>query len=68
MLNEFNAGDWVDYKGNFAYVHGATKGDRHLIEVQSSQNNVVYREWVKPSSITKLDQAICDLLSSIFNY
>jgi hypothetical protein len=62
----FKAGEWVQYKDQFAYVHGAEKGGRHLIEFESKENpQYIKREWVKPSSITKLDPSISSLLSSI---
>ena len=57
-------GDWVQYKGKFARVHGATKGNRYLIETPENDNHIV-RHWVMYSSITELDPAINCILRSI---
>ena len=64
---DLKAGDWVQYHGKFARVHGATKTGRHLIEVHTERGQDISREWVKPMSITVLDNAIGDLLESIYN-
>ena len=58
-------GDWVQYKGKFARVHGATKGGRFLVEVQANDKEV-FREWVRPLSITPLDPAVGSILESIY--
>jgi len=66
------AGDWVQYKGKFARVHGATKTGRHLIEVLDHDRIEgelwISREWVKPLSITVLDPAVGSILESINNF
>lgn len=63
-------GDWVQYKGKFARVHGATKAGKNLIEVQHYHLGElsIYREWVKPLSITPLDPAVSSILESINDY
>mgnify|MGYP003352219619 FL=1 len=58
-------GDWVQFKGKFARVHGATKGGRFLVEVQANDTEV-FREWVRPLSITPLDPAVGSILESIY--
>ena len=62
-------GDWVQYKGSFARVHGATKAGRHLIEVETIQEGQrwIVRDWVKPLSITPLDPAVSSILESIYH-
>jgi len=63
---DLKEGDWVQYKGHFARVHGATKAGRHLIESAPNENREVFRVWVKPLSITVLDPAISIILDSIY--
>jgi hypothetical protein len=58
-------GDWVQFKGKFARVHGATKGGRFLIEVHIDNGREVFREWVRPLNITPLDPAVGSILESI---
>lgn len=67
---DLKAGDWVQYKGKFARVHGAIKAGRHLIEVQHYHYGDIYinRAWVKPLSITPLDPVVSSLLESINDY
>jgi hypothetical protein len=68
MSISFERGIWVLY-GDYIARTGATnpKGGRVCIEILK-ENNDISRAWVKPASITALDEAIQDLLTSIYIY
>jgi hypothetical protein len=62
-----NRGDWVQYKGQFARVHGAYKNHRYLIETAPDQDGMIYRHWVRPLNTTPLDHAVSSILESLNN-
>jgi len=69
LISEALDTDWAMLRGQYVRIHGAVKAGRLLIEGQSKiYENEVFREWVKPESLTKIDPAVSSILESIYNY
>ena len=68
MFVNYKSGDWVLYKGFTAIVHSIHHKQPHRVLIEwETDPQTIKRDWVHNSSITPLDPAVSDLLSSIYN-